>query len=666
VLETLRWVSEGTVEIGGWVYSQGVVATTSMRPWLDIWAERSGDRSRVRAVTLQRLEPEANLAANDPKTDYSGSGFVARLDLADGMRRGPGPWRVRYRLRHHGPYRIDGSFTMLKSEGSAGGLLAGRLPDGTYLQPCWSDSDGLEFTSQPSVPAKHRADTVMISGFRIGANPPTEVQLNGSLADRQLSQLSVGLSGPQGFLESSLIERAGSSFTATIPLRRRAWHGPELPPVRGNYYLTVKDGDSTIPAPLTHASVAQLPVIHSESQMVVRLERSPAGSARVAVRPPLKSSEVGEYAQARFRQRFKQTKSRRDGSIYFETFYGRSATDSPRAIYDELVHRGESRPMYWGVADYSVPVPDGSTPVLKGSNAWWRLLSRASYFVHNCGAPRVLQPGQQIVLQTWHGTPLKRLGMDGLGRGGSESRAGVLSMSSSWTYLLAQNRYSAEIFKRAYLFDGPILELGYPRNDTLVRPVVSAAEIRDRIGVSKSVRIVLYAPTWRDGDASIVGYLDAPALAEALGEEFVVLVRGHNHTLQAGRRESADRVVDVTTYPQVNELLTVADVMITDYSSLMFDYSVTGKPMVFFVPDLEHYRDERRGLYFDLGAEAPGPIVRSQDDVVDALRSQSVEQQYAERYDQWRCKFNPRDDGSAASRVVDAVFGPDPGTSALT
>jgi len=163
-----------------------------------------------------------------------------------------------------------------------------------------------------------------------------------------------------------------------------------------------------------------------------------------------------------------------------------------------------------------------------------------------------------------------------------------------------------------------------------------------------------------------VGYLDAPALAEALGEEFVVLVRGHNHTLQAGRRESADRVVDVTTYPQVNELLTVADVMITDYSSLMFDYSVTGKPMVFFVPDLEHYRDERRGLYFDLGAEAPGPIVRSQDDVVDALRSQSVEQQYAERYDQWRCKFNPRDDGSAASRVVDAVFGPDPGTSALT
>jgi CDP-glycerol glycerophosphotransferase (TagB/SpsB family) len=661
VLETLRWVSDATVELGGWVYSQGVDATVSKRPRLDIWLEPEAGGPRVLAVTVQRPEPEANITAKDSKTDYSGSGFVARLDLADAVRRTPGPWRVRYRLRFHHPYRIDGSFTVLRSEGSAGGLISARLSDGTYLQPRWSDADGLEFAVQPSGPEKPTTGTVQISSFTVGEDERAEIRLSGAIVDRQVSRLSVGLSGPQGFLDSSVLERTGSAFGATIPLWRSSWGGPELPPVLGNYYLVVKDDGQTLPAPLIDDCLATLPKSHQESQMIVRLERSPAGSGRVAVRPPLKPSEVGAYAQARFRQRFTETRRRRDGSIYFETFYGRSATDSPRAIYDELVRRGETRPMYWGVTDYSISVPDGSKPILKGSNEWWRLLSRASYFVHNCGAPRVLRPGKQVVLQTWHGTPLKLLGMDGLGRGGSESRAGVLSMTSSWSYLLAQNPYSAEIFQRAYLFDGPILELGYPRNDTLVWPTVSEAEVRHRIGVSPDSKIVLYAPTWRDGDASLVGYLDAPALAKALGEEFVVLVRGHNHTLHAGRREHASRVVDVTAYPQVNELLTVADVMITDYSSLMFDYSVTGKPMVFFVPDLEHYRDERRGLYFDLAAESPGPVLRTQDEVVDALRAvPSLQKEYAERYERWRCKFNPRDDGKATSRVVDAVFGPDP------
>jgi CDP-glycerol glycerophosphotransferase (TagB/SpsB family) len=662
VLERLRWVAPGTVELGGWVYSQGVPATANVRPTLDIWVEQPSERQKFRAVTLQRIEPEANLTANDAKTDYAGSGFVARLDLTEAFGHGPGPWRLRYRLRHHHPYRIEGSFNTLRSEGSAGGLLSSRLSDGTHLQPHWSDANGLEFTQSSQEPGEPQPDTVLVDAFTVGEDERTAIKINASIGDDNASELWVGLTGPQGFLPSSVLERTGASFTATIPLWCSSWGGPELPPVRGNYYLTVNRSDRGLPVRLSDPCVSALPVSHTESHMTIRLERSPAGGARVAVRTPLKRSEAGGYAQERFKQRFRQTKRRRDGSIYFETFYGRGATDSPRAIHDELVRRGETRPMYWGVADFSVPVPEGSTPVLKGSNAWWRLLSRASYFVHNCGAPKLLRPdGGQVVLQTWHGTPLKLLGMDGLGRGGSESRAGVLAMTANWTYMLAQNHYTAEIFRRAYLFDGPILELGYPRNDTLVRPALSDGEVRDRIGVSPESKIVLYAPTWRDGDASVVGYLDAPGLAEALGEEFVVLVRGHNHTLQAGRRENANRVIDVTTYPQVNELLTVANVMITDYSSLMFDYSVTGKPMVFFVPDLEHYRDERRGLYFDLAAEAPGPLAYTQDDVVDALRALPfLESTYAERYERWRCKFNPLDDGNAASRVVDAVFGPDP------
>jgi len=116
--------------------------------------------------------------------------------------------------------------------------------------------------------------------------------------------------------------------------------------------------------------------------------------------------------------------------------------------------------------------------------------------------------------------------------------------------------------------------------------------------------------------------------------------------------------VDVTDYPEINDLFLAADVTITDYSSIMFDFSVTSKPLIFFAPDLEDYRDRRRGTYFDLAEKGPGPVVSTTDEVVDALADlPSVRARYAERYADWQATYNPRDDGHAAARVVDAVFG---------
>jgi CDP-glycerol glycerophosphotransferase len=164
--------------------------------------------------------------------------------------------------------------------------------------------------------------------------------------------------------------------------------------------------------------------------------------------------------------------------------------------------------------------------------------------------------------------------------------------------------------------------------------------------------VILYAPTWRDDREQIVDFVDPVALAAAA--DAVVLVRGHSRTLLPGRDAEGPRVIDVTGFPDTALLLLVADALVTDYSSVMFDFSVTGKPMYFLVPDMEHYRGELRGFYFDLAAHAPGPVVRSQEELVDALSGDPAD--HAERYAAWRAKFNARDDGRAAERVVTRIL----------
>ena len=129
--------------------------------------------------------------------------------------------------------------------------------------------------------------------------------------------------------------------------------------------------------------------------------------------------------------------------------------------------------------------------------------------------------------------------------------------------------------------------------------------------------MLLYAPTWRDDRTEMVDFVDPVALAAAT--DAVVLVRGHSRTLLPGRDAEGPRVIDVTGFPDTSQLLLVADALITDYSSVMFDFSVTGKPMYFLVPDIEHYRGELRGFYFDLIAHAPGRWCAPQDELVAAL-----------------------------------------------
>jgi len=445
------------------------------------------------------------------------------------------------------------------------------------------------------------------------------------------------LAGPRARV-SARITGGGKTWKASFPLRVSRWGGAELPLPSGPYDLEIAGVD--------------LSGLEAESRLLPGLHVAYRGS-RVEIAPPIDPVHASSQGQSALEEQYVAQDGGDENAIFFESFYGQSAGCNPRALDRELARRAPNATRYWSVVDLSVPVPEGAVAVVEGSPEWWRARGAARLLIVNDWLRRRFsRKAGQKVLQTWHGTPLKRLALH---RPGFDPRrmAAVVKESRRWDVLLAQNLYAERILKKAYAFFGkPIWTDGYPRNDMLVTG--DGAETRRALGIGAEERVLLYAPTWRDDRAEIVDFVDPQLLAEQT--DAVVLVRGHSRTLQPGRDHAGARVIDVTGYPETARLLQVADALITDYSSVMFDYSVTGKPMFFLVPDLEHYRGQLRGFYFDLARRAPGPLVASQDELVTALLDQSVPGRFAPRYAAWRRQFNGQDDGHAAERVVSRLL----------
>jgi CDP-glycerol glycerophosphotransferase len=384
-----------------------------------------------------------------------------------------------------------------------------------------------------------------------------------------------------------------------------------------------------------------------------------AGGVVVHVTAPLADDERGAVAQRRLEHEYRGWHPEPENAVFFESFYGQSASCNPLGIDRALAQLRPEVRRYWSVVDGSVAVPDGAVRIIEGSRAWWhaRAASRA-LVVNDWLRKRYRRRGHQKVLQTWHGTMLKKLALDRGGRG-LRTRVAVLRERDRWDALLAQNPYSAEIFRSAYAMRRPIWQEGYPRNDVLhspARPERTAA-VRVAIGIPEGARVVLYAPTWRDDRTEMVDFVDLAAFARDLDAGHVVLARGHSRTLAHGHDLEGAGLIDVTSYPDMADLLVVADVLVTDYSSVMFDFAGTGRPIVFFTPDLAHYSADLRGFYFDLLAEAPGPVVSTREELLDAiLAAADAQPEYAARAAAWRERFTPRDDGAAGRRVVERML----------
>jgi CDP-glycerol glycerophosphotransferase len=229
--------------------------------------------------------------------------------------------------------------------------------------------------------------------------------------------------------------------------------------------------------------------------------------------------------------------------------------------------------------------------------------------------------------------------------------------ASYWDYLVSPSAYCSEIFPSTFGYKGTILETGYPRNDILINQASKRDLIRRSLGIADGKQVVLYAPTWRDSKRTATGnWKPVNFLPESLGDNVTVLFRGHTNTHLAHSAQVVPGTIDVTNYKNVAELYLAADVLVTDYSSSMFDFSVTGKPMIFLAPDFDEYVASR-GFYFDFEQLAPGPILRDSSFLRKSLESiDSQRAEYAQRYLAWQMKFNKLEDGLASKRVVDATL----------
>jgi CDP-glycerol glycerophosphotransferase len=230
-----------------------------------------------------------------------------------------------------------------------------------------------------------------------------------------------------------------------------------------------------------------------------------------------------------------------------------------------------------------------------------------------------------------------------------------------WDYLISPSPYCSQILPKAFNTEAKVLELGYPRNDRLAQ--IKAPErqaIREKLGITDpELTLVLYAPTWRDTNRGTRGGWESVDYLNEYSElppGFKLLFRGHSNTHASHEKRQSQNAIDVTFYPDVADLFIAADVLITDFSSVMFDFSVTGKPLIFLAPDLEHY-ESHRGFYFDFRQAAIGPICKDASEAIKALTElPSMSTLYAEKYRAWQEKFNSKDDGNSAIRVIKAVW----------
>jgi len=350
--------------------------------------------------------------------------------------------------------------------------------------------------------------------------------------------------------------------------------------------------------------------------------------------------------------------SKISNSILFESFQGKVIADNPYAIFEEVLSRNPSFELLFTIGP-KTKAPEGAKGVRHGSIAWLRALAVSKVLVNNTNFPGYFRKRSgQTYIQTWHGTPLKRLGRDIVDVVPTGSYLRMMNREASyWDFLVSPSAYCTEIFSSTFGSSGTILETGYPRNDFLVNHSSKRDLIRRSLGIVDDQQVVLYAPTWRDSQRTAIGnWKPVNFLNGSLGPNVTVLFRGHTNTHSAHNKAVAKGAIDVTEYKNVAELYLAADVLLTDYSSSMFDFSVTGKPMIFLAPDFDDYV-ARRGFYFDIEQLAPGPILRDSSFLrksLESIDSQKIE--YAQRYLAWQLKFNNLEDGLASKRVVDTTL----------
>ncbi len=357
----------------------------------------------------------------------------------------------------------------------------------------------------------------------------------------------------------------------------------------------------------------------------------------------------------------------------FESFQGKSASDSPYALYLELKKVKPDAKFIWVFdnlkhSDCSKLSQESNTVCVKrGSKDYFNAYASSEYWIVNCRLPyRLLPRKTQTLLQCWHGTPLKKLGLDIQVENHPTSSLKAMHFAYHWEgkrckYFLSPSAYASQCFITSFGLDkSKVLELGYPRNDDLVNYKDDKSyqnQIKDSLGIEQNKKVILYAPTFRDDDFIAgkhvaVNQLDNEKFKKHFGSDVQFLFRGHYFAQVEQPKDGF--FINVSDYPSINDLLLISDEVITDYSSLFFDYLVLERPLYFYMYDKDKYLNHLRGTYLNVETDMPGPVVERQDDLVQLLTEPEKSLVQRKQFNQI---YNPHENGRSAQRVIQTILG---------
>lgn len=368
-------------------------------------------------------------------------------------------------------------------------------------------------------------------------------------------------------------------------------------------------------------------------------------------------------------------------TVVFNSFKGKTYGCSPKAVYEYMISHEEFADwqFIWAFKNVKkhkfLEKNHPNTKVVKQTaRVYERKLAHAKYWITNYRVPDHVWPkSDQVYVQCWHGTPLKRLGYDlETSENAIDSiddiRKKYDTDAKKFKYLLSPSKFASEKFTSAWNLkaagmEDKVMEVGYPRNDFLLNyQPEDIRTIKEHIGIPEDKKIILYAPTWRDNQHEAgVGFtydlnVDFEKMRQELGEEYVILFRVHYLVASSfSFKDYEGFIYNVSNYDDINHLYLIADLLITDYSSVFFDYGILKKPILFYMYDLDDYKDSIRGFYFGID-KLPGRIITEEKDLPDAIRDSLENFVYDEKYREFNEMFSHMEDGQASARFVATVF----------
>lgn len=360
----------------------------------------------------------------------------------------------------------------------------------------------------------------------------------------------------------------------------------------------------------------------------------------------------------------------------FESFNGKDVSDNPAAIYFELIKEDPKarKRAFFGVKPGRYKELKAKYPKIQFLRRfmpkWIYYTARAQFWIFNSRMPTWWHKNRKTYyIQTWHGTPLKKLALDMQqvempGTNTIRYKKRFVKETKRWDYLIAPNQYSEDIFKHAFAFHHHFLEVGYPRNDILFRDNTKnkIRLLKQQLIGKADAPVITYAPTWRDDDYICRGAyrfelkFNLKKFFENVTPGTILVIRPHYLIKSKIKipREFQSRV-KVLRETDISKIYLISDLLITDYSSVMFSYANLKRPMIFYSYDLKHYQKTLRGFYFNYRDNLPGPLATNADAFYQCLkqyRDQSGFPQYQNKLTHFRNKFCTWDQGTASRKVI--------------